>query len=58
MKVPERDKTIKTPARRHWRCFRVFVITFKHIPHLFVVLLLLNLSMYLFAENYPVKRTF
>ena len=46
-------KTIKIPAQRYWRRFGALINNFKHIPHHFVVfLLLLNLSMYLFAENF------
>ena len=26
--------TIKTPKRRHWRCFGVFIVNFEHISHL------------------------
>ena len=54
MKPPEGNKN-ETQARRHWRYFGTSIINFKHIPHLFV-LLLMNLSMYLFAENCPSKR--
>ena len=36
--------TIKTPHRRQWRRFRVFVVNFEHISHL-VMFLLLTLSM-------------
>ena len=50
-------KTIKTPAQRHCCRFGALIINFKHIPPLFVVLLLLsNLSMQLFAENCRSKR--
>ena len=47
-------KTIKTPARRH---SDALIVDFKHIPHIFVVLLLLNLNMHLFAEKCPSKGT-
>ena len=33
---------ITTPERRHWR---VFIVNFKHIPHLYPVILLLTLKM-------------
>ena len=33
--------TIKTPERRHWYRFGVFIVNFEHISHLFVVSLLL-----------------
>ena len=56
IKTPELIKTTKTTARRNWRRFGDLMIKFKHIPHLLVVLLLLNLSMHLFAENCPSKR--
>ena len=36
--------TIKTPERSQWRRFVVFVANFKHIPHLFLVFLLLTLN--------------
>ena len=26
--------TIKTPKRRHWRRFHVFIVNFEHISHL------------------------
>ena len=29
--------TIKTPERRHWRCFGVFIVNFEHISHLTIV---------------------
>ena len=35
---------IKTPEVRHWRCSGVFIVNFKHISHLILVLLLLTLS--------------
>ena len=41
--------TIKTPERRQGRRSGVFVVSFEHISHLFVVFPLLTLSMYLFA---------
>ena len=36
--------TIKTPGRRQWRRFGVFIVNFEHIPHLVLVFLLLTLS--------------
>ena len=36
--------TIKTPERRHWLCSGVFIVTFEHISHLFLVFLLLTLN--------------
>ena len=36
--------TIKTPERRHWRRFVVFIVNFEHILHLFLVFLLLTLK--------------
>ena len=36
--------TIKTPERRHWRCFAVFIVNFEHISHLVFVFLLLTWS--------------
>ena len=36
--------TIKTPERRHWCHSGVFFVNFEHIPHLFLVFLLLNLN--------------
>ena len=39
--------TIKTPERRHWRRFGVFIVNFEHILHLALVFLLLNLNMQL-----------
>ena len=52
MKPPNKNET---QARRHWRRFGVPIINFKCIPHLFV-LLLMNLGIYLFAENCPSKQ--
>ena len=40
---------IKTPERHYWHYFGVFIFNFELIPHLFLVFLLLNLSMYVFA---------
>ena len=48
--------TIKTPARRHWHCFGLLIVKFKYVPHLFVVLLLFNWSMNLFAGNCASKQ--
>ena len=36
--------TIKTPERRHWRLFGVYIVNFEHTPHLVLVFLLLTLS--------------
>ena len=36
--------TIKTPERRHWRRFGVFLVNFEHISHLFLMFLLLTSS--------------
>ena len=36
--------TIKTPERRQWRRFGVFIVDFEHISHLVLVFLLLTLS--------------
>ena len=33
--------TIKTPEHRLWRCSGVFIVSFEHISHLFLVFLLL-----------------
>ena len=38
------ELTIKTPQRGHCRRSRVFIVNFKHISHLFLVFLLLNLN--------------
>ena len=32
--------TIKTPGRRQWRCFSVFIVNFEYILHLVLVLTL------------------
>ena len=40
---------IKTPERRHWRRSGVFIVNSEHITHLFLVLLLLNLSKLILA---------
>ena len=37
--------TIKTPKRRHWRRYGVFIVNFEHILHLALVSLLLTLNM-------------
>ena len=42
--------TIKTPERRHWRRFGVFIVNFEHISHLFLLLLLLTLNNYMLAR--------
>ena len=39
--------TIKTPDRRQWRSFGVFIVNFEHIWYLVVVFLLLDLNMLL-----------
>ena len=36
--------TIKIPERRHWRRSGIFIVNFKHISHLVLVLLLLTLN--------------
>ena len=38
------ELTIKTPERRQWRRFGVFLVIFEHISHLVLVFLLLTLS--------------
>ena len=38
------ELTIKTPERRHWRCFGVFIVNFGQISHLVLVFLLLTLN--------------
>ena len=35
---------LKTPERRRWRCFGLFIVEFEHISHLFLVFLILNLN--------------
>ena len=35
----------KTPERRRWRHFGVFIVNFEHISHLVLVSLLLTLNM-------------
>ena len=51
IKTPERRHwrrlklTIKTPERRHWRRSGVFIVNFKHISLLVLVILLLTLNM-------------
>ena len=35
---------MKTPVRRHWRRFGIFIINFEHISQLVLVFLLLTLS--------------
>ena len=37
--------TIKAPEQRHWLCSSVFIVSFEHISHLFLVFLLLTLNM-------------
>ena len=36
--------TMKTPDRRHWRRSDIFIVNSEHIPHLFLVFLLLELE--------------
>ena len=36
--------TIKTPKRRQWLCYGVFIVNFEHILHLFLVFVLLTLN--------------
>ena len=36
--------TIKTPERRHWRHFSVFIVNLEHMSRLVILLLLLTLS--------------
>ena len=50
-KVTNKDtrKQRHQKVRRHWCRFGAFILNLKYIPHLFIVLLLLNLSMYFFA---------
>ena len=36
--------TIKTPEQRHWLCYRVFIVNFKHLSHRFLVFQLLTLK--------------
>ena len=47
--------TVKTPERRQWRCFSVFIETIEHISHLFLVFLLFSLSMYFVAVSNVVE---
>ena len=37
--------TIETPERSHWRRFGAFIVNYKHISHLALLFLLLNLNM-------------
>ena len=41
--------SIKTPEQRQWRRSKVFIVSFEHIWHFFLVLLLLPLSRYMLA---------
>ena len=41
--------SIKTPEQRQWRRSKVFIVSFEHIWHFFLVLLLLPLSKYMLA---------
>ena len=43
--------TIKTPKRRQWRCFGVFISNFEHILHLFQMFLLLTSNKLGLLEN-------
>ena len=43
--------TIKTPERRHWRRSGVFIVSFEHISHFFLVFLLLNLNKLTYARR-------
>ena len=36
--------TMKTPERRQWHRFEVFIVNFQHILYLFLMLLLVNLN--------------
>ena len=36
--------TVKTPERHHWGRSGAFIVNFEHIPHLFLVFLLLTLN--------------
>ena len=47
--------TIKTPKRRHWHLFGVFVVNFEPISHLFYCLHIVDLSIYLFAGKITSK---
>ena len=35
---------LKTPERRQWRSFSLFIVEFEHISHLFLAFLVLNLN--------------
>ena len=41
------ELTIKTPERRQWRRFGVFIVNFEYISHLVLVFLLLTFNMQL-----------
>ena len=43
--------TIKIPERCHWRRSGIFIVNFKHISHIVLVLLLLTLNMHLSTGN-------
>ena len=43
--------TIKTPERRHWSRFGVFIVNLEHISHLVLVFLMLTLSRQMPAGN-------
>ena len=38
------EQGVKTPKRRQWRRFGVFIVNFEHILHLVLVFLMLTLS--------------
>ena len=42
--------TIKTPERRHWRRYGVFIVNFEHISHFFQMFLLLTLNKQMLAK--------
>ena len=47
---------MKITEQRHSRCPGIFIVNFEQIPHLFLVLLLLTLSMHLCAENFSIQN--
>ena len=44
-------KVYNTPEQRHWRRSGVFIVTFKHILHLFLVFLVLIFNRKMFAVS-------
>ena len=38
------ELTIETLEPRHWRRYGVFIFSFEHVSHLFIVLLLVTLN--------------